>query len=213
MFFNSDTADYLQQIAVFFEVTGIIFASIEIFNPKLADRIEKIIDFMADLPDPISVLNDFFESDDYILIFSYFIYANVSMIILGAFYYMISTGGFFSMLGIIFLGVIYILISFVIIIYRIIVATYNDYLGDFLGYKDASISRIIAIVIFIPVFLFIALPSLLVFPVSRILALLDGLANGRGFGACGLALAFCGVCCEFYQLATLCFQSGCYGFS
>lgn len=208
MFFNETTANYLQQVAVFVEVTGFVLVIIEVYLPTTARNIENTVDRLAstsvkslrdmdprymgkkDRPDRSIVL-------DAILSFTLIV-------------------SILEWMGIPTMDYIFILL----------IVFFSSVIGFLVTIKFGPFfpRSCLGCVIGTPIIMLISLtgiimlsisivPTLLIFyPMSKLLSFFDIIGRGKAIGALGLLLSLTGLCFELYQVTTLCLSSGCYGF-
>lgn len=207
MFFNSDTADFLQQVAVFFEISGLMLVVIEIYFEKLATQLEVFFDRKSELiientgkrhNKMRKFLNRKFDQAVYFVdwsinivhsirlsdLFKYFIY----FLIITELIDLLSNSllGFESSFFLYFVMLITLLLTW------------------------AAISFFLYYIIYISHVLIFSAPIL---PIALTLRFFDWLAKGKALGGLGLTLAAIGLSFEMYQITEMCLSTGCYGHS
>jgi len=197
MFFNEKTSNFLQQVAVFIEVTGFILVIIEIYFPTTGRNIEKFIDRMS------SIQNWYEEGIDKLALFIHLCLTIVIII------FIIDRMNISIKVS----PTIMVILTAYIIIFLILFFILKDitFKNAVLGYLTFSLFVIPLIFLWI-LFLLSTLPMLLIFfPISKMLSFLNFIGKGKAIGAFGLILSLTGLCFEVYQVVTLCLSDGCYG--
>ena len=207
--FNPDTAQTLQQLAVFLEVTGLSLIIIEMYMPNITIKIENFLKKQSESVNLPKMYHDVLMENWILMDFSKddikkCIYSLIrSSVLIGILFFTLDKMNFIDNL-IYYNDINY--VSLIVLVILTLIVIYKSSISLFI-----LIIVIASALVFMIFICFSFIKFYLFSPINIVVLILKKMAKNKALAALGLILAILGTFCEIYQIGEMCLNTGCYG--